>query len=97
MTHDQLIAGILAEADQIGLYTLYVPDSRRVQGVPGFLDLFFAGSCGVMFREVKTGGQALSEAQLRWLKALRASRQNVAVWREADWPDQICGELRAIR
>jgi len=41
----------------------------------------------VLFVELKSATGRLSQAQRRWLVALRSSGADVCVWRSVDWPE----------
>jgi len=58
-----------------------------IQGDAGFPDLVMIRGKRVLFVELKSATGRLSQAQRRWLVALRSSGADVCVWRSVDWPE----------
>jgi len=58
-----------------------------IQGDAGFPDLVLTRGKRVLFVELKSATGRLSQAQRRWLIALRSSGADVHVWRPYDWPE----------
>jgi hypothetical protein len=92
-----LQAKIIELCKQLGLLVYSIPDSRRMEGSPGFPDLVIASvdGSGVLFVELKDQAGRLSEKQTIWKWALKASGEAWRLWRPSDWPT-IQGELRSI-
>lgn len=67
-------------------YTLiyHTHDSRRSQ--PGFPDLVLVSEhrCRALFRELKTDGGRLTQAQFLWVTGMQLAKLNAGVWRPAD-------------
>lgn len=91
---EPLLAKVTGKCDELGLLWRHDPDSRRIQGHRGFLDLVIVGR-GALFREVKEASRP-SRAQLRWIRALKRAGLDAGIWTWADWPEAIIAELRAI-
>ena len=93
LTEAQLLTCVREAARVYGVLCYHTHDSRRSE--PGFPDLVLVGH-RVVFRELKSHRGRLSAEQKAWYKALHGGGADVAVWRPGDWPELICGELRAI-
>lgn len=64
----------------------HTPDSRRVQGTPGFPDLVLARGFTLIFAELKTERGRVRPEQTNWINALRwAHGKHVYIWRPSDW------------
>jgi hypothetical protein len=96
-SEDHLKAKVIDLCKQLGLLVYSIPDSRRMEGSPGFPDLVIASvdGSGVLFVELKDQHGRLSEKQTVWKWALKASGEAWRLWRPSDWP-AIQGELRSI-
>jgi hypothetical protein len=104
MTEDQHVAATLGLCRLLHLRTLHIRPARTADGwrTPvqgdgkGFPDLLIVGENGVLFRELKSRTGKLTADQMAWVGSLTAARQNVGVWRPADWPDVVRAELEAL-
>lgn len=84
-TEKQWQATVVEYAKLRGWRTYHTWISLR--SAPGFPDLVLVRRPRVVFAELKSERGALSEKQEAWLEDLRASGQNVFVWRPSDWPE----------
>ena len=84
MTHDQVVAEIMARAAARRIFTHYCGPATRCKGTPGAPDLLLAGDCYAGWIEVKIPPGKLSPGQSRWAWKLRASDQLYEVMRPAD-------------
>lgn len=69
--------------DELELWHLHVPDSRRV--APGWVDLVIIGPGGVIFRELKGPEGSRSPWQVYVLRSLLAACCDAGTWRPKDW------------
>ena len=93
LTEAQLLTCVRKAARVYGVLCYHTHDSRRSEA--GFPDLVLVGR-RVLFRELKARNGRLSGWQKDWMRQLREADADVAVWRPGDWPELICGELRAL-
>ena len=95
MTHFELAWHVGNLVTQYGLWSLAIPDSRRIR-LTGWPDLVILGS-RLIFRELKTEHGTLSSMQ-KWLGwKLRAAGQDWQVWRPHDFIDgRIETELASL-
>lgn len=78
-----------------GVLGYHTYDARRSPA--GFPDWVIVGPGGMLFRELKSGLGRVSKAQQRWLHALAACGQDVAVWRPEDlYSGRIAAELAGL-
>lgn len=71
-----------------GWLTYHPYDSRRSE--PGYPDVTAVhAERGVVFAELKSARGRVSPAQQRWLRALRAARARVYLWRPDDWDEIV--------
>jgi hypothetical protein len=84
MTEQELMTAVLDLCRWTGWFAYHTHDSRRSQ--PGFPDLVLVErSTGrTIYAELKSATGRLSPAQREWLELL-GKRNEVAVWRPADW------------
>ncbi len=68
------------------LKVFHTYDSRKSAG-PGFPDLVIVGPGGTIFAELKSTTGRVSASQTEWLDALKASGEQVILWRPEDWKD----------
>ncbi len=94
MTENTLIAHVRHLAEQLNLLIFHCKDPRGSD--PGLPDLILVGRA-VLWRELKPEHGDLRFHQRRWLRRLRAARQNVDVWRPSDWESgRIQRELEVL-
>jgi hypothetical protein len=79
VTGAEIDAIVQAEADDLHLLAVHFPDSRRVTA-RGWVDWVIIGPRGMLFRENKGNGDALSGEQRALGYVLQALGQNWAVW-----------------
>jgi hypothetical protein len=94
VTEKELMAAIVEAARWLNYWTFHVHDSRRSE--PGFPDLVLVNrSTGyTLYREIKTDKGKLTPTQ-REVLALLGRRNDVGVWRVADWTSgRVLAELR---
>jgi len=65
MTGGELQDLITRAADELGLWWVHFPDSRRVRGRPGWVDLVVLSYRGRLFGEVKGSGDKRTIAQVQ--------------------------------
>jgi hypothetical protein len=82
MNHAELLAQVVSIADGLGILAYYNDDSRRATA--GFPDLVLAGHDGVIFAELKTGGDQIKSIQARWRWRLKAAGMRYHEWKPAD-------------
>jgi len=87
---------VLTLAADLGVHAHYCRDSLRCEGATGLPDLILAGPGGVLWRELKAGGD-LDDGQRAWRDTLRKSGADWAVWTPAAWiTRQVHREMQAI-
>jgi hypothetical protein len=99
MTEAELIKQIIdfAHQQQPVVYVLHFPDSRRIQGDPGFPDLLLAGEYRLIWRELKCDGTQLRGVQRAWRWRLTSAGEDYAEWVPGDWRSgQIQAEITAL-
>ena len=73
-------------AQRFGWKVHHVPFyEQRARPLPGFPDLCLCNGKRLIFAELKTDKGKLTDAQQRWITALRGAGQEVYVWRFRDW------------
>ena len=86
MTHDQLVAAVLALAARNGVLAHYCQRSARCQGRRGLPDVFLAGPGGAAFAEVKAGDDDTTAEQDLWRWVIERTMPGAwHLWREDDW------------
>lgn len=85
MTERQFQSQVVKLAKACGWLVYHTYDSRRSE--PGFPDLVLVKGKRLIFAELKTDKGILSEAQERWLAALREAGRVAVVWRPDDKPE----------
>ena len=99
MTEAELINLVIdfAHQRQPAIYVLHFPDSRRIQGDPGFPDLLLVGEYRLIWRELKCDGTQLRGGQRAWKWRLISAREDYAEWVPGDWRSgQIQAEITAL-
>ncbi len=94
MTEKELQAAIRDACAYAGLLCYHTYDSRR--SPEGFPDVVAVGPYGVIFRELKSERGRLTQHQQLWIERLTAAGADADVWRPADWPECVLGELAGI-
>lgn len=80
----ELSADVKRILDKHGAFSAHYPDSRRMQGKPGFPDWVVAGKGGLQFWELKTDAGMLSPEQRGWSRVIRRAGGTYLVLRPAD-------------
>jgi hypothetical protein len=98
MTEDELLAGVVALAQERSMLALHVPDHLVRQMGPewaGFPDLLLVGSCGILFVELKGSGRAglLRPAQRLFRDRLTAAGQSWVTWDPRDLRSGTVGAI----
>ena len=75
VTHDEVVAEIMARAAARRIFTHYCGPATRCKGIPGVPDLMLAGDRHAGWIEVKVPPDTLSPGQSRWRWKLKASGQ----------------------
>jgi hypothetical protein len=83
MTEAELLAAVLALADEADVLAFHAFDGRRCYGA-GFPDLVLAGTKRTMLVELKAPHRALRPEQQLWRYRLIACGELYEVWRPAD-------------
>jgi hypothetical protein len=92
MTEDDLLRAVLDLCQYRGALTFHARPARTAKGwrTPvmgngaGFPDLVIVGTCGVLYRELKTNEGRVSAAQRLWLQRLRDAEMDADIWRPRD-------------
>jgi len=86
MTEKEFEAKLREIADLYGYACYHTHDSRRSDA--GWPDLVLCKAPRLVFAELKTDSKRskASPAQVKWLRDLEASGQEVALWRPAELP-----------
>ena len=74
---------IIAYAVLMGWRHYHTHDARR--SAPGFPDLVLVRRPRLVFAEVKADRTPVTDDQTAWLEELRASGQEVYLWRPSHW------------
>lgn len=82
-TEKSFQADVLEAARLLGWRAYHTHDSRHSES--GFPDLVLVRRPRVIFAELKSERGAVSDDQQAWIDDLKASRQEVYVWRPSDW------------
>lgn len=84
---------VIDTAQALGWLVHSDPDSRQVQGNPGFPDLVLVKDGMVIFAELKRNGAHLQKVQFKWMDALQqytgkftfGHSPRIDVWRPGDY------------
>ena len=96
MTEAELDAEAAQIAEELGVWTMAIPDSRRMPA-RGWPDRVFIGPRGHLFRELKTAAGVLTHDQRLLGYRMKAAGLNWAVWRPADVASgKVRRELQSI-
>jgi hypothetical protein len=94
MTKEAVVTEVIELLDSYGdrLLWIHIPDSRGMDGHPGFPDFLIAGRRGILFGECKPVHGRLRPAQWSWRCILLESGQRAVTWEPYDL---VSGAVRA--